>query len=114
MSPACRRGCLATGANRYLGYREGFFNVVILPRGYSPEVLYVVILSKVTAQGMVFSRSNFFDGLIFCTNSTGKFYVEKFKISFTVAFAVCVLGFAKSLFFLLIFYANELLLVRSR
>ena len=82
---------------------------------YSQHPLfYVVILSKVTAQGMVFSRSNFIEGLISYTNSTGKFYVEKFKISFTVAFAVCVLGFAKSLFLLLSFYANELLLVRSR
>ena len=71
------------------------------------------MLSKVTARGMVFSSLNFLEGLIFCTNSIAKIYVKKFKINFTVTFLVSILGFQK-LFFLLILYANELLLVRSR
>ena len=67
---------------------------------YSQHPLfYVVILSKVTAQGMVFSSSNFLEGLIFCTNSTAKIYVKKYKINFTVTFLVSILGFQKSLFF---------------
>ena len=50
-------------------------------------------------QSPLVSSSNFLEGPIFCTNSTAKIYVKKYKINFTVTFLVSILGFQKSLFF---------------